>query len=106
MTLISLPVYEGFNAIAIWPGYHPVSHGSFHFEYILFEPLLKEFSYFGLVSTSLIANPVATGQGITVPLYAGSMYAAYPARSMEEVRISNIYSNLFIYNLINRWVLS
>ena len=30
---------------------------------------------------------------ITLPLLAASMYAAYPARSKEEVRISLIYSN-------------
>ena len=61
--------------------------------------LLKVSSYYGLLSTSSITNPVATGNMINLPLLYASMFAAYPARSREEVRthficfdLSNILS--------------
>ena len=61
--------------------------------------LLKVTSYYGLLSTSPITNPVSTGKMINLPLDYASMFAAYPARSREEV---NTYFIIFdLSNLIS-----
>ena len=43
-------------------------------------------SCYGLLSTSMISPPVATGMSILVPLYQGARYGAFQARNSDEVR--------------------
>ena len=57
----------------------------FSIEYILL--LIKVASYYGLLSTSPITSPVPTGKMINIPIHSACMFAAYPGRSKEEVKI-------------------
>ena len=49
---------------------------------------IKVSSYYGLLSTSPITNPVPTGKMINLPIHSACMFAAYPGRSKEEVKMS------------------
>ena len=42
-------------------------------------------SYYGLLSTKEIKTPKLTNGVMTVPFFNGWRYAAFPARSSEEV---------------------
>ena len=48
---------------------------------------IKVSSYYGLLSTSPITNPVPTGKMINIPIHSACMFAAYPGRSKEEVKM-------------------
>ena len=83
---VSLPVFEGFQKLVIWPEPDSVSK-------IFINCLDKNtptFSYlqivscYGLLSPDNILNPQLTGQ-ITLPFYPGSRYAAVPGSSSNNV---------------------
>ena len=91
MSLIPLPCYEGFDAIAIWPEDESVSnlvmflHSKFKYQFEL-----QMTSYYGLLSTKEIKSPKLTPAKVTVPFYTGCRYAAYPARNVDEVILIHI----------------
>ena len=89
MSWIYLPHYEGFDTVAIWPCKDTVSiqlKKNIKFELIL-KFFIKVISCYGLLSTSMISSPVATGMKILVPLYQGVRYGAFQARNRDEVRL-------------------
>ena len=47
-------------------------------------------SYYGLLSTQDINSPEPSGGCMHVPFYTGCNYAAYPARTKEEVEVITI----------------
>ena len=90
MSLISLPCYEGFDAFAIWPEDESVSNLLIEVSEYKYQYKLQATSYYGLLSTKEIKSPELTPGKMTVPFYTGCRYAAYPARSAEEVIWINI----------------
>ena len=51
-------------------------------------------SYYGLLSTQDINSPQPSDGWMQVPFYTGYNYAAYPARTKEEVEVINIWISL------------
>ena len=73
--VVSLPVYEDHNQFSIWPAEQSVT------------------SCYGLISSSPVTAPVATGRVVTVPYYRGYRYVAFQARNKEEVRLFVVMTN-------------
>ena len=90
MAWISLPCYEGFDVMAIWPCKDSVSiyiMNDYLYVRSIWNFYIKVLSCYGLLSTSMINTPVPTGMNILVPFYHGVRYAAYQPRNSDEVRL-------------------
>ena len=93
--VISLPCYDGFNQIAVWPASQSVSKSSLTVKINLFKlfgceliiAIFQLASYYGLISTESIVSPLPSGEWMTVYFYPGFRYVAFPARSSEDVRM-------------------
>ena len=82
---VFLPVFNGFNRIAIWKGPGLVSKIKIDIRFIKF--YIQARSHYGLISKNQIADPVVTPVTALVPYYHGCIYAAYQTEDMREVGI-------------------
>ena len=98
---VSLPVFEGFQKLVIWPEPDSVSkifinclelpENIIYFKIKYYQDkhtptfsYLQNVSCYDLLSPDNILNPQLTGQ-ITLPFYPGSRYAAVPGSSSNNV---------------------
>ena len=69
LSSVVFPTYKGYTKFAIWPA-DQIS------------------SDYGLISKESIISPVPTGEVVTLPYYAGHLYAAYqPQDDLCDVRL-------------------
>ena len=82
---LSLPCYEGFMKLVIWPEPESVSkiNLSCRLEIIDFIHILQNISCYGLVSADPISDPQLTGRSLVLPFYHGCRYAAIPGTSTD-----------------------
>ena len=82
---VFLPIYKGFNRIAIWEGPGLVSKCKIYNRFS--ECDIQARSHYGLISKNEIVDPVVTAETAWVPYYHGYLYAAYQAEDSREVGI-------------------
>ena len=78
---LSLPCYEGFMKLVIWPEPESVSKINISCSLEKLDFLLI-FCY-GLVSADPISDPQLTGRSLVLPFYHGCRYAAIPGTSTD-----------------------
>ena len=100
MAIVSLPCFEGFNSIAIWPDSQNVSFIFILWKYFLILEsswlnsndlnLYQASSSYGLLSTTAINNVVSTGYVLTLPFFNGCKYVAYQSDMQQVSWFDNI----------------
>ena len=113
MASVSLPCFEGYDQFVIWSTQNSVSRIIvIRFDMSHLKPTVwiicmfdKSFdtqltSCYGLLSTDVINNPVPTGTRLFLPFYSGCRYAAFPARSDQEVKTNIFFLNQWYIGLI------
>ena len=85
MSLVNLPLYEGFNTFALWPSMDIVRGHFFCLTTVFILLFVKVSSCYGLFSSESILSPEATGGMVTLPFYPGYKYVGYASKNIEEV---------------------